>query len=213
LALRCQLIRNHAEAVVDGLEYKGNPVNMVGMNLRMTEVEAAIGRIQLGRLDGFLEARLRNIDQLEKGLGSIPFLTMPKRRPDSRHAFYVHPMRFNATIAGVSRDAFVKAVNAELLPGGGNTGRNSMVSCGYVKPLYLQSLYQKQTGIGEARHPFKNPVYGKVDYPVGLCPVAERMHFQEVVISDLIHASLSPSDMDDVIAAFRKVADNRSELK
>lgn len=214
LALRCQLIRNHAEAVVDGLGYKGNPANLVGMNVRMTEVEAAIGRVQLGRLESLLDTRIENVHRIENGLKGIPFLTMPSVRPDAKHAYYVHVMKYDAKKAGVSREKFVNAVNAELLPSGENTTRNSMLSGGYVKPLYLQSLYQKKTGIGAARYPFCNPVYGdSVSYPKGLCPVTERMHFEEVITSDLIHASLTKSDVDDIIAAFIKVAENIAELK
>ncbi len=213
LAVRCQLIRNHAETVVDDMGYQGSPVNMVGMNLRMTEIEAGIGRIQLSKLDGLLKKRLNNVRMLEEGLSDLPFLTMPKIRDSAEHAYYIHVMKYDETSTGVSRADFVDAVNYELMPAGKNDTRNSMLSCGYVKPLYLQSLYQNKTGIGKACYPFTNPVYEDVSYTKGLCPVTEEMHFEKVIINDLIHASLTESDMKDIIDAFHKVTDNLDELK
>jgi len=44
------LIRNHAEAVVEAKGYN-SLVNMIGFNYRMTEIEAAIGREQLKKLN------------------------------------------------------------------------------------------------------------------------------------------------------------------
>ena len=48
--------RTHGERKIPG-EYD---VNMLGMNYRMNEVQAAIGSLQVGRLDSFLEARRAN---------------------------------------------------------------------------------------------------------------------------------------------------------
>ncbi len=50
LADKLRLIRNHAEAVI-GDKGSGELVNMVGFNFRLTEIQAAIGRVQLRRLE------------------------------------------------------------------------------------------------------------------------------------------------------------------
>lgn len=60
LAERLRLVRNHAEAVTHdrywrGLEYDKLDVRLVGTNLRMTELEAAVARVQLNKLDIILE--------------------------------------------------------------------------------------------------------------------------------------------------------------
>jgi dTDP-4-amino-4,6-dideoxygalactose transaminase len=214
LATRCRLIRNHAEAVVDEMGYQGNPANLVGMNLRMTEVEAAIGRVQLRKLDSLVDRRIQNVERIEKGIDGIPFLTMPAVRKNSKHVYYAHVLKFDSVKAGASREQFVKAVNAELVPDGVNASRNSMLGCGYVKPLYLQSLYQRRIGIGAAHFPFENPMYDtKPSYDRGLCPVTERMHFQEVIVSDLIHPGLERHDCQDIIDAFSKVSESMDELR
>jgi dTDP-4-amino-4,6-dideoxygalactose transaminase len=82
LAERLRLMRNHAEAVVHDRLWRGLPfdkenVQMVGMNLRMTELEAAIARVQLTKL----EAILRNVRDWAKGFDV-------KVRENCTHAYY-----------------------------------------------------------------------------------------------------------------------------
>ena len=59
-----------------------------GTNWRMTEVQAAIGRVQLRRLPTWLEQRRRNASVLTTGLSDIPLLrvTVPPVHID--HAYY-----------------------------------------------------------------------------------------------------------------------------
>jgi dTDP-4-amino-4,6-dideoxygalactose transaminase len=214
LALRCQLIRNHAEAVTDELDTEIDMGNMIGLNFRMTEIEAGIGRIQLQKLPELVEKRRANIARLEQRLGEIDFLSMPAIRPKTTHAFYVHAMKYNQEKAiNVSRANFVKAVNAELMPYGTNKTRNSYVCAGYVKPLYKLKLYQKRSGFGSMNFPFNLLPEHQIDYHQVSCPVVEKMHFKQLIYHDLIHASLNDEDMDDIAAAFLKVAEHLSELK
>ena len=68
---RCQLIRNHAEAVVGDKGYK-NLSNMIGFNFRMGEIEAAIGIEQIKKLDKLLEKKQR-MQKLINGLSQMVF--------------------------------------------------------------------------------------------------------------------------------------------
>jgi dTDP-4-amino-4,6-dideoxygalactose transaminase len=214
LALRCQLIRNHAEAVLDELDTETDMGDMIGLNFRMTEIEAGIGRIQLKKLPGLVEKRLSHIARLEERLRKIDFLSMPAVRPKTRHAFYVHAMKYNQEKAmNVSRPNFVKAVNAELMPSGTNKTRNSYVCAGYVKPLYKLKLYQERSRLGKTNYPFGLFMQHGIDYSQVCCPVVEKMHCEQLVYHDLIHASLSDDDVADIASAFLKVAEHLRELK
>lgn len=207
LAERLRLIRNHAEAVV---EAKGvtNLNNMIGFNLRMTELEAAVARQQLKKLNWLLEARIKNVNYLSQKLRSISCLEVPAERPDTKHAYYVHPIKYKKQ-AGVTRELFVEAVKAELMPTVSREENGVLIGCGYVKPLYLQPMFQKQIGYGGTNYPFS---LGKVNYEKGICPVCERMHFEELITHEMMHAFMSNADLDDVYSAFRKVSDNLDEL-
>jgi len=82
LALRLRLSMNHAEAVLNDLESKGVPYShtnqtMIGMNLRMPELSAAIAREQLKKLK----------DIVEKHQEDSKYFPI-KVREDCEHSFY-----------------------------------------------------------------------------------------------------------------------------
>ena len=209
LAEKCRLIRNHAEAVVEG---KGvaDLANMIGFNYRMTELEAAVSLCQLDKLAVLNEKRLENVAYLEAGLKDIPAITLPVVRPGAAHAYYVHACRFDAEAAGVGRDAFVAAVRAELPHHRLRESEGVKLGAGYVKPLYLQPLFQQRIAYGSKGYPFTG---ADVDYSRGICPVCERMHFEELFSHEFMLPSMGKKDMDDVLKAFAKVWEHRAELE
>lgn len=214
LAMRCRLIRNHAEAVVDDMDYQGSLINMIGLNFRMTEIEAALGRRLLPKLPELVLQRRENVAYLETGLSRIRFLTMPKVRENCTHSYYIHSIRYNKELAGVSREKFVNAVKAELPVTELRESEGVLMGAGYVKPLYEQSLYQKRIGFGKLNYPFNDPNNkSEMNYEKGLCPVVERMHYEELITHEFMRPGMSKKDLDDVIAAFHKVAENIDELK
>ena len=203
LAERLRLIRNHAEVVIKDRDIK-NIVNLIGFNYRMTEIEAAIATEQLKKIDRLLLPRIHAADYLTKNLAGFPGITPPKVRPGVRHGYYVYAIRYDASRVGVPREVFVRALNAEGIP----------MECGYVRPLYLEPVYQQRIAFGRNGFPFTYEGYkGKVVYNKGLCPVAEQMHYSELMTTNVCHADISTKDLDDVVAAFRKVYDNCEELK
>lgn len=213
LADKVRLIRNHAEAVV---EAKGHSslVNMLGFNYRMTEIEAAIGREQLKRLSGLLDERLKNIEYLAKELSKIPCLEPAKVRPGCRHAFYVHPVKFEKETAGVHRNRFVEAVKAELMPTELRETEGVKVGVGYVKPLYLQPLYQQKVAYGRDGCPWTCGRHnGDVTYAKGICPVTEKMYEDVLITHELMRPPMTKDDLDDVVAAFWKGWENREEIR
>jgi dTDP-4-amino-4,6-dideoxygalactose transaminase len=195
-AERLQLIRNHAEVV---LQKKGGSdlTNMLGFNYRMTEIEAAIASEQLKKLDGLLDARIERADQLTELLSNLPGLSTPTVRPDCKHAYYLYVLRYDQSQVGVPRAQFARALAAEGIP----------LSEGYVEPIYLQPLYQQRKLYGGTGSPWTDAAYqgGSVSYDQGLCPVTERMHYHEVIFTNAIHAQTAQEDVADVAEAFHKV--------
>jgi dTDP-4-amino-4,6-dideoxygalactose transaminase len=207
-AERLQLIRNHGEAVVEGrgvTELK----NTFGFNFRMTEIEAAIGVEQLKKLPGLIDQRLENVAYLEGRIGRLPGLRPAPVREGARHVYYVHPYLFDEETVGVSRAQFVRALQAELPRAMGREEEGPLISGGYVRPLYLQPLYQQRAHACG----FNCPRYeGVVSYEKGLCPVAERLHFHELLTHELMRPGMERGDLDDVARAFHKVYEHRNEL-
>ncbi len=212
LADRLQLIRNHAEAVV---EDKGttNLVNMIGFNFRLGEIEAAIGLSQLHKGPALIAQRKQNVQYLETKLAGIPGLAMPKVGPAGDHVYYQHVFDYDEEKTGVSRDSFSAAVKAELPPTLLREHEGPLLGAGYVKPIYLLPMYQRMIGYGTVQCPFRCPLYdGKPSYDAGICPNAERAHQSRVITHEMIRPQMTTRDLDDVAAAFHKVADNFGEL-
>jgi dTDP-4-amino-4,6-dideoxygalactose transaminase len=212
LAEKVRLIRNHAEAVVEGAD-PASLVNMIGFNFRLTEMEAAVARCQLRKLAGLLEKRRENVLYLEKRLAGLEALTFPKIRKDCTHSYYVHACKFDEKKAGVSRDVYIAAVRAELPPFALRESEGVKLNSGYVKPLYLLPLFQRLIAYGSQGCPFTSPWYqGKADYRQGLCPVVERLQAQELFLHEFMLPSMNPPDLEDVGRAFEKVYENRRFL-
>ena len=212
LAERLQLIRNHAEAVV-GAKGVTNLVNMIGFNFRLGEIEAAIGLEQLKKGPALVEQRKKNVAYLEAQLGGIPGLSPAPVGPAGDHVYYIHPFSYDERESGVSRDLFVKAVKAELPPTGLREHEGVLMGQGYVAPLYRQPLFQTMIGYGTVQCPFRCPHYGgDADYREGLCPNAEDAHFNRLITHEMMRPPMTHADLDDVAAAFHKVAESRHLL-
>ena len=195
LHFRLALIRNHGEAVVEAAEYD-NITNIAGFNYRMTELQAAVCRVQFNKLDGLNAERLKLVKQLNNGLREFDFLVVPEEKYDCESTYYVYPLKFLSEIAGIKREQFVKAVNAE--------GINFFQ--GYVKPLYTQPVYQKKI-LFKNGYPF-SAIENKscrMEYNIGICPNAEKLYFDQMIINEHVRAPQSASDINDILLSLKKI--------
>ena len=65
----------------------------IGYNLKMTDMQAAIGLSQLQKLPGFIEARRRNFQYLYKGLKPLDnVLILPESTPDAEPSWFGFPI-------------------------------------------------------------------------------------------------------------------------
>jgi CDP-6-deoxy-D-xylo-4-hexulose-3-dehydrase len=65
----------------------------IGYNLKMTDMQAAVGVAQLDKLDDFITARKRNFNALKKGLKPFEeFLLLPKATPKSEPSWFGFPI-------------------------------------------------------------------------------------------------------------------------
>lgn len=195
LHYRLALIRNHGEAVVEPAGYK-NITNIAGFNYRMTELHAAVSRVQLSKLDYLNQERLKLVNYLNDKLLKFDFLVPPIGRENCLNTHYVYPLRFLPEVAGVSRNEFVKAVNSEGV----------VFYQGYTKPLYLQPIYQQKC-LYKHGYPF-SAIENKdcrMEYSIGICPNAEKLHFKEMIINEHVRLPHTKEDIEDIIRAINKV--------
>ncbi len=196
LAYRLQLIRNHGEAVVGPAGYS-NITNIAGFNYRMTEMAAAVARVQLERLSLLNKERLTLVEQLRIGLSDIQgldLLELAGEPSDSLSTYYVAPLSF--TGFGATRDEVAEAFQAEGV----------LMGRGYVKPLYLQPVYQKKHLF---RHGFPfsaTPNIGlRQEYSEGTCPNAELLYSSQILVNEHVRPPHSAKDVDDILMAAKKI--------
>lgn len=198
LACRLRLIRNHGENATEELA-GGDIANIVGFNLRMTELSAAIGLVQLANIEQHVSRREKLAQHLSDGTRDLAGWTVPVVREGCRHNYYVWNARYDADAVGVSRELFSKALAAEGFPH----------AVGYVAPLYRLPLFQQRKAIGRDGFPFS---LGERSYEDGLCPVTERLHEREAVMFEPCAYDVDDELADCLVEAVRKVFDNRVEL-
>lgn len=88
-----------------------------GNNYRMTQAQAVILLNQLGKLQQDTAARRANADHLGAQLREIPGIATMRLPEGSRPVWHLYPFRYDASqFGGLSRDGFLKALNAEGIP-------------------------------------------------------------------------------------------------
>jgi len=132
---------------------------------------------------------------------------MPCVRDKAKHVYYVHPLLFKERSTKVHRNRFIDAVKAELPSTILRDDSAVLLGYGYVKPLYLQPMYQEKICFGE--YPFN---LTKREYGQGNCPTCENLHNNTLITHEFIRPGISKKDLDDVFKAFEKVWENREEL-
>jgi dTDP-4-amino-4,6-dideoxygalactose transaminase len=119
--IRC--FRNH------GLRGRDDHV-LLGGNYRMTEMEAAIGLVQLGKLEALNESRIAIAQRLHQGLRDVPWLQLPQVPPHVRHTYFWFHILIDE-----GRLGFPTAELVERLAARGIETRRR-----YQAPLYRQPL-------------------------------------------------------------------------
>lgn len=198
LALRLRLIRNHGEVAVRNFGVD-DITNLIGFNLRITEMAAAVGSVQLRKLPTIVDESIRHAKRLSAGLTGLAGFT-PPHVPDGRvHVYYSWAGRYDESSMGVPRHIFAQALQAE--------GFSAYE--GYVEPLYMLPAFQRRLAIGRDGFPFT--LTDRV-YQPGLCPNCEALYASELLGYPLCAYLLSDNIVDQLIEAFRKVHTQREQL-
>lgn len=152
----------------------------VGTNWRLTEMQSAIGRIQLQRMPGWTTARQANCQAIWETAGSLPGLRVPVVPEEIGHAGYkcyvfVDEAVVNEPVADV-RDRIMNAIVAEGVP----------CFSGSCSEVYLEKAFT-DLGLG----------------PQERLPVAKALG--ESALMFLVHPTLTEAEIDKTCEVLRKV--------
>ena len=195
IAKVAQMVRNHGEVIHPTLKDRTYKSEILGWGYRMTELEAAIGIVQLIKLDKQNEERIKLAEYLTDKIHTIDGLKHTKYE-HVKHVYYVYSFSFDEKKIGILRDRFCEAMRAEGIPCSG----------GYVKPLYLNPLYMEKRAFA-----FKHYA-GGAKYEKGMCPVVEELYEKDVVIISIVRPPATFEDMDDIFNAIKKIIDNKDKF-
>lgn len=126
LAGKFRLLRQHAMSIPDTVRHGSKSVvfeeyPQVGFNYRMTDIQAAVGRVQLGRLPDLLERRVAIARRYTDALRDIPGLEPPFVPEYARPNYQSYPVRVTGAFP-LTRDRLMQA----LLDRGISTRRGIM---------------------------------------------------------------------------------------
>lgn len=148
-----------------------------GTNWRMTEMQAAIGRIQLARMPEWHAARSRNAEALASALSGFPAVRVPLPSSSDVHAFYrlYAYVRPEALKNGWSRDRIIAALTERGVP----------AFQGSCSEVYLERAFDNG---------------GR---PAERLPIARELG--ETSLAFLTHPTLTRNDVDHSCEALKKV--------
>ena len=148
-----------------------------GYKYNLTDLAAAIGLVQLERLDELTEARAAIAARYDAAFADSPNLNVPPRRTGDQHAWHLYAIRLNLEDLKVDRAEVIRRL----------TGAGIGTSVHFI-PLHLQPHYQKRYG-----------------YAPGDFPVAERIFERSVSLP--IWPGMSEAQMDRVSSTVLEICD------
>jgi len=182
IAEQCRLLRHHGEP-------SWYTYDRLGYNYRMTEIQGAIGKVQLRRIDKFIDIRNKNAQYLSDGVSEIKGINPPFIPEYCEPAFNYWIGRIHPEIIGLNKDQFIeKFPNSKIL---------------YPKPLYETKLFQNKIGYPKGC-PWSCPFYGKeIDYKKINLQNVERVT-KEIFSLD-IHPKITKQTLDEYIAIMKSL--------
>jgi dTDP-4-amino-4,6-dideoxygalactose transaminase/nucleoside-diphosphate-sugar epimerase len=146
-----------------------------GFKYNMTNVGAAMGLVQLGKLSGFMSARRRLVRLYKAALSDVEEVTMPKVIEGVTHSWHLMIVRLDLAKLSKSRDEIALALKQENV----GTGVHFLA-------VHLHEYYRDKLG------------YAESDLP-------EATAASNAILSLPLHPGMSDKNVREVVDALKKV--------
>ena len=166
IAKVCRLLRNHGES-------QKYCHTILGYNYRMTEIQAAIGLVQLKKLDVFNKKRIKNAEYLDRYI-KVSRFKLPYKKTGVKHVYHQYAVMIEEGEGfPMSRDEFMGYLE------------NKGIGCAihYPLPIHKQPLYQRLGYTDENAQ----------------CPIATAL--SKKILSLPIHPALSDEELKYMVEA------------
>ncbi len=150
----------------------------VGNNYRMGELQAALARIQLGKLDALNEGRRRIAGRLNEGLRGIEGIAVQEEKPFAYHIYHLYNLFYHPEAVGASKDDFIRCLEQE---------EGIQIVTRYL-PVHLL------------------PELRALGHRFGECPVAEKVYFEQQIELP-IYNHLASEQVEHMIGGVRRAVE------
>jgi perosamine synthetase len=165
----------------------------MGLNYRMTELEAAIGRVQLRRLPGFVQRRRELAAQLAERLEGSKLFSLGWIPEKGQSAFWFLRVRVNLEQSTGDKTQIAEALRKLGVPAAPT----------YTSIIYNQPWFKNKRAFGRSEIPWSLPQCRHVPDYEHCAPNSETAMANHLLIA--INESLSTDTMEKVADAMREV--------
>lgn len=119
LAERANILRNHGASISEEQRHHGpSPYllpefNLLGFNYRMTDIQGAVGLVQLGKLDRFITERQKWAEFYREQLSVIPWLRLPWFPTNGNHAWQAFVTYVDPDKSPISRNQIMEKLQSQ----------------------------------------------------------------------------------------------------
>jgi dTDP-4-amino-4,6-dideoxygalactose transaminase len=119
LAEKANILRNHGASISEEQRHHGpSPYllpefNLLGFNYRMTDIQGAVGLVQLGKLDRFITERQKWAEFYREQLSVIPWLRLPCFPINGNHAWQAFVTYVDPDKSPISRNQIMEKLQSQ----------------------------------------------------------------------------------------------------
>lgn len=184
LAERAQMMRNHGASISEEQRHRGPQpyilpaFDELGFNYRMTDLQAAVGEVQLTKLNRFIDERNAAAAYYREALSDLDWLSHPRPPGNDRHAWQAYVTRVDPVRAPLSRNELMARLHAEGVAT--RPGTHAVHTLGYYVARYG---------------------FAPDDFPGAMASQANTMAIP-------LHNRMTQGDYEYVVDTIRKVIDD-----
>jgi perosamine synthetase len=150
----------------------------VGNNFRMSDIQAAVGLVQLEKLDRLNSRRREIAHRLDAGLRDIRGISVQDEQPYAHHIYHLYTFFYDPQEVGATKDDFIRHLEQE---------EGIQIVIRYF-PVHLLAEFRA------------------LGYSYGECPVAEKQYFEHQIQLP-IYDHLTDDQIEHMIGGVRRAVE------
>ena len=140
IAARVRRLRNHGASISEEQRHAGPKpyfmadYDVLGFNYRMTDLQGALGLVQIEKLEGFIAERARWAAWYREALAEVAWLRLPQEPPHGRHAWQAFVCTVDPARAPLTRNEMMERLHEAGIAT--RPGTHAVHMLGYYRERY-----------------------------------------------------------------------------